>query len=133
GEAARLAVQPARDDGRGLAGEIDQCFKDAFASPELLPGSGKAGAVGDADLALAVIAFGAGLQDAGECGGRGDIGLAADRLIVGRVDPERAEKLLLAQPVLGEMDRLDARPHRLVVLGLGAPRPRARSVTAAGC
>ena len=34
---------------------------------ELVPGSGQAGAIGDADLALAVIALGAGLQDAGQC------------------------------------------------------------------
>ena len=112
-EAARRAIQAARHDDRDLAQEVDQRFQDAVAPAELLPGSGQGGAVGDADLALAVIALGAGFQDAGQCRGSGDVGLARDRLIVGGADAELAEELLLAQPVLGDMDRLHPGPHRL--------------------
>ena len=64
-EAARGAVEAARHDGRDFALEVDQRFEHAFAPPEFLPGGGQLGAGRDAGLALAVIALGASLQDAG--------------------------------------------------------------------
>ena len=76
-EAARRAVEPARHDGRDLAGEIDQRLEDAVAPAEPLPAGGQRRPVGDPDLALAVVALGAGLEDAGQRGGGGDVGLAA--------------------------------------------------------
>src|SRR5260221_14358259 len=97
GKAPCLAVEAARHDDRRLAGKIDQRFEDAFAPAELLPGRREAGSVGDAELALAVIAFGASLQDAGQRRGGRDVGLAADRLMLGGADAELGEKRLLAQ------------------------------------
>src|SRR5438477_3624378 len=107
-EAASLAVQPAGHDRRDLAPEIDQRFEDALATAELLPRRRQLGRGGDPHLALAVIAFGAGLEDAGQYGRPGEISVAADRLVVGGADAGLPEELLLAQPVLGEVDRLDA-------------------------
>src|SRR5436190_2123622 len=88
----------------------------AVAPAELLPGYRQLGHRGDPDLALAVIALGAGLEDAGQRRRLVEVGRAADRLGVGGPEPGLAEELLLAQPVLGEVDRPHARPHRLVAL-----------------
>ena len=93
--------------------EIDQRLEDALAPAEPLPGRGQLVLARDPRLALAVITLGAGLEDAGQRGRAGDVGQAADRLVGGRAEAGLAEERLLAQPMLGEVDRPHARPHRL--------------------
>ena len=118
-KAARRAVQPARHDGGDLALEVDQRLEDALAPAEPVPGGLQAVAGRDPGLALAVIALGAGLQDAGQARRGGEVGLAADRLVVGGADAGLAEERLLAQPVLGEDGSPVAGPHRPVPLAFG--------------
>mgnify|MGYP003694739877 CR=1 FL=1 len=97
-------------------GEVDQRLEDAVAPPSFCQAAASAGAIGDADLALAVIALACRSSRMPGSAGRPAAMSASlvDRLIVGGADAELAEERLLAQPVLGEVDRLHAGPHRLV-------------------
>src|SRR5690348_2945205 len=93
-EAARLAVEAARDDRRDFALEVDQRLEDAFGPAELVPRFGQLFLAGDPRLALTVVAIGAGLEDAGERGRAGDIGQAANRLVGCRAEAGLAEERL---------------------------------------
>src|SRR6185437_11468158 len=118
-KAACLPVKPTRDDGRDLALEIHQRFQDAFPPVKPVPCRRQLPLGRNPDLALAVIAVSASLEDAGKGRGGGDIVFVRNPLVFGGPEPRFSEELLLAQPMLGQMDRSDAGPYRPVARTLG--------------